>query len=75
MSGTELLNISHYIDGERVINTLVSCIINKTRKLVLWNRKFAFGYMGAATVRRKFGTLYLETLKKDGTMAQVQISN
>jgi len=57
-----------------VINTL-SCIINKTRKFVWWNRKFAFGYLGAATVRRKFGTLYVETLKKDGIMSQVQISN
>jgi len=32
---TELLNIGYYIYGVRVINTLLNCIINKTRMLFL----------------------------------------
>jgi len=28
-----------------VINTLLNCIINKTRNLVCWNRKFAIGLL------------------------------
>jgi hypothetical protein len=31
-----------YFCCEIVINTLLNCIINKTRKLALWNRKFSF---------------------------------
>ena len=39
VNDTELLNIALVLlVGERVINTLLNCIINKARKLILLNR-------------------------------------
>jgi len=47
---TELLNTGHYIYGNRVINTLLSYIINKTRKLALRNRKYPSGLQLGYTI-------------------------
>ena len=70
---TELLNILHYIYGEGVINTLFSCIINKTRNVVFRNRKFPSGLRVATTTRcRSHGIL---KLRKSWNYALVSLNN